>query len=314
MSLMRRNLAQPPGRGVPGGRLLLALGLTFGLLGTTSGCFAPVAARCPDCKALRLGERPPIPLGTRHVVVLVPGLIGYGWEWDAAQSMLRRIPDAAILVYSWDPWQSLRASSRDLGAHLAFLLRRLPKSTRDVTLFAHSASGLLAVRAAGELNPPPGVAVRILSIGAPLAGMGFNPWSGTDLLDTPLPIALGGRYTRWPDPPLGVELEIYPTGQDDPVMRRRGRHEPGDPRVLPGDAELRSLPQDIGHNLALGYLAEKLRDELAPPPPPGPPPLPPRPTPPFRLAGSWQALGLAAPSKLAIQNAIPPQKTPPLRR
>lgn len=240
--------------------LAAALAFTLGL-STQSGCFAPVLAGCPGCRELLLEKRPAVPKGTQAVFVLVPGLLGYGWEWNDAQSALARYPGGTVLVYSWEPWHSLAASSARLSGHLEYLMQRLPGSVKELVVIAHSAAGLLAVDAASRLGAKAGrrhPAIRVLSVGAPLAGMGRNPWGGEDLRHTPLPIALGSRFTVWPEPAPGVTLEIYPTSAEDPVMKPSLGHDPADPRVLPRRALLRKLPPSIGHNYALGWLCQRL--------------------------------------------------------
>ena len=228
------------------------------LVGAATGCAVPLRTACPRCPRLELGERPPVPWGTRTLFVLLPGLLGYGWEWNGAQLALGQLPGASIVVYEWDPWDSVHVAGGRLAAHLRFLLRRLPPSVRRVVVLSHSAAGLLAVRAAAELSPPPGVAVDVIAVGAPLAGCGFNPWSVEDLKRTILPIALSGRFSRWPAPAPGVRLRIFPTGPSDPVMRRYFGHDPADPRVLPPGTELVPLPAALDHNVALGQVARQL--------------------------------------------------------
>jgi hypothetical protein len=127
-------------------------------------------------------------------------------------------------------------------------------------VLGHSAAGLLAVEAAGRLRTDlaPTLVVHVISVGAPLAGMGRNPWGGEDMRHTPLAIALGSRFTHWPEPASGVTLEIYPTTGDDPVMQRVLGHDPGDARVLPRRAMVRALPPAVGHNDALTWICERL--------------------------------------------------------
>lgn len=199
-----------------------------------------------------------MPPGTRTLFVLVPGLLGYGWEWNGAQIALGQLDAASVLVYEWDPWTSLQGASRRLAEHCRFLLRRLPSSVRKVVVIGHSAAGLLAVRAAGELSPPAGVQLEVIAVGAPLAGMGMNPWSAEDLANTALPIALSGHFKHWPEPAAGLRLRIFPTGPSDPVMRPRLGHDPADGRVLPPGAELTPLPRELDHNVALSYLARRI--------------------------------------------------------
>lgn len=212
-----------------------------------------------------------MPVETRTVFLLVPGLLGYGWEWNGAQEALSRYPAVRVLVYSWEPWHSLATSSARLAAHIAYLRESLPPSVSELLVIAHSAAGLLALEAAGQLPAvqPGQPRVRILSVGAPLAGMGRNPWGGLDNRHTPLPIALGSRFSGFPTPAPGVTVEIYPTSADDPVMQVSFGHDPGDRRVLPRGAIVRKLPPSIGHNDALGWLCQELvKQKLAAAPAP----------------------------------------------
>ncbi len=225
------------------------------------GCFAPVKQRCASCFELRIKQPPAIATTTRTVFVLVPGLLGYGWEWDGAQAALAQYPAAAVRVYTWDPWQSLATSSGLFAAHLHYLKRRLPPSVQELVVIAHSAAGLVAVAAASQLQPRPETGrlrIRVLVVGAPLAGMGRNPWGGKNMWHTPLPIALGSRFGRWPEPAAHVTLNIYQTSIDDPVMKPTLGHDPGDWRVLPERAQRFPLPRTLNHNHALTYLCEGL--------------------------------------------------------
>jgi hypothetical protein len=93
-----------------------------------------------------------------------------------------------------------------------------------------------------------------LTVGAPFAGLGRNPWGGEDHWHTPLPIALGSRFQKWPAAVPGVAVEVFVTGGDDPVMRRFAGHDPADRRVLPSRVLVRKLPAELDHNLALGWV------------------------------------------------------------
>ena len=79
-----------------------------------SGCAVPLSRACPSCRTLTLGERPPVPTGTQTVFLLVPGMLGYGWEWDDAQKALQALPRAVTMVWPWDPWLSLERSGDGL--------------------------------------------------------------------------------------------------------------------------------------------------------------------------------------------------------
>jgi hypothetical protein len=257
-----------------GQRLGLALSLGA-LLRLAAGCAVPVQSVCSHCPRLVVGERPPVPLGTRTVFLVVPGLLGYGWEWNGAQIALAQMPAAAVLVYDWDPWSSVRAAGADLAAGVQYLLARLPRSVRRVVLLGHSAAGFLVVQAAAQVQVPPGLRFDAVAVGSPLAGNYFNLAGGADNLDSPLPIAMAGQFTRWPEPAPGVSLTIWTTGGSDPVMRRHFNHDPADVRVLPRAATVHALPADLDHNVAIGFVAGQIVAELRGLEPVAPPPHPP---------------------------------------
>lgn len=248
------------------GRRMLCGGLGLALYGL-AGCAVPVQASCPRCPLLVMGQRPPVPAGTRTVFVLVPGLLGYGWEWNGAQIALGRVPHAAVILYEWNPWTSVRAGGAELAANIQYLLGRLPRSVDKVVLLTHSAAGLLGVEAAARLRVPPGLPVSVLVIGTPLAGNYFNLVAGEDNFSSPIPLALSGKFTRWPEPAPGVELSIWPTGATDPVMKPHFGHDPADRRVLPRAATVQALPPRLDHNQALGLVARRLAAGLIPSPP-----------------------------------------------
>jgi len=237
----------------------LSLAVLFASQG--AGCAVPLSRACPSCKVVELGVRPPVAQGIKTVYVLIPGLLGYGWEWDEAQKELALMPDAATLLWPWDPWLSVARSGDSLAQHLDFLLRRLPGSVDRVVVVAHSAAGLLLLWAGARISVPSRLSVELISVGAPLAGQGFNPWSEPNLWWTPLPIALGSRFSGWPALAAGVSLRVFVTGPSDPVMTPRFGHRPGDARVLPPSASVVELPLTLDHNVALGFLAKQLRVE-----------------------------------------------------
>lgn len=222
-----------------------------------AGCFATVASRCPACVELSQASLGSLPPETQRLFILVPGLLGYGHEWNAAQIELLHHPEIAVLVYSWEPWQSLERSGQTMARVLSEVDRRLPVGVRDVTVIAHSAAGMIAVEAAGSVDTPLRRPLHIVAVGAPLAGLGYYP-EPPNLRRTPLAMVLGGRFTEWPAPRPGIEIRVFPTSADDPVMRRIGQHNPADPRVLPKQARLEYLPADLGHNSALGWLCHRL--------------------------------------------------------
>jgi hypothetical protein len=240
-------------------RLRLAALLTLLLVvGPTGGCAVPVAVTCPSCLRLDVAQPLQLPPQTREVFLLVPGLLGYGWEWNEVQVALAQRPQAAVLVYDWDPWVSVMVASERLQQHLKHLLKRRPASVQRLVVIGHSAAGLLVLQAASRLVVPAGLAVEVLSVGAPLAGNNYNIYAGADNLRSPLPMALSGTFTRWPEPAPGVKLSVYATGPSDPVMKPRFGHDPGDPRALPKAARLFRLPHTLDHNLALAVVVRSL--------------------------------------------------------
>lgn len=251
--------AQRPARSVH----WLALGLLL-LLPLSAGCFASLSSRCPACVDVSPASVARVSPTAQRVFILVPGLLGYGHEWNAAQIELFHHPEIAVLVYSWEPWRSLRRSGQAMAQMLSEVDRALPVSVRDVTVIAHSAAGMIAVQAAAQVDTPLHRPLRIVAIGAPLAGLGYYP-DPPNLRNTPLPMVLGGRFTEWPAPRPGVRIDVFPTSSDDPVMRRIGRHDPADPSVLPASATQTPVPTDLGHNSALGWLCHHLLHEDASP-------------------------------------------------
>jgi len=236
--------------------------LSIGLLSSLMlGCAVPLERACPRCQTIELGVRPPVPAGTKTVYLLIPGLLGYGWEWDEAQQELSQVPRAVTLVWPWDPWLSVAKSGDSLVRHLDYVLRRLPRSVDRVVVVAHSAAGLLALWAGARISVPSQLVVELISVGAPLAGQGFNPWGGQDLFRTPLPIALGSRFSSWPTLASGVSLRVFVTGPGDPVMVSHFGHQPGDAQVLPASATVVELPVTLDHNVALGFVAKLFRAE-----------------------------------------------------
>ena len=133
-------------------------------MGSLHAAFCQMAVRCRFSVPVRAARRwnwsrrPAVPFGTRTVFLLVPGLLGYGWEWDAAQAELAKIPFAVTLVWPWDPWKSLSQSGDALARHVGYLVRRVPDSVDRVVVVGHSAAGLLVLWAASRVLCLPALA------------------------------------------------------------------------------------------------------------------------------------------------------------
>ena len=64
---------------------------------------------------------------------------------------------------------------------------------REIVVVAHSAGGLVAAHAVGQL-PPPARKLTLVTIGAPFAGMHICPWSEVDVLHAPLMLSVAAVY------------------------------------------------------------------------------------------------------------------------
>src|SRR5439155_21439873 len=113
-----------------------------------AACPVELKQACPRCTELLPGRPAQLAPGTEHVYVLVPGVLGYGWEWDGAQAALGRVPRAAVLVLDWTPWGSLAAGGERVRGGVQRLLGRMPASVREVTIIGHSVGGLVVALAA----------------------------------------------------------------------------------------------------------------------------------------------------------------------
>ncbi len=231
------------------------------LAALAAGCsYAHVAARAPEVPVFSRYDAPAkVAPRTRRLFVLVPGILGWGWEWDEALAMLRAAPDVTVEAFEWAPSASLARSAADFARRLDELLATLPPGVTRVVVVAHSAAGLIAAHAAAKLHLPPGRTVEFAVVGAPYAGLHASPVAYTpDNLDTPFAIALGGTFARYPAPVPGVRFESWVTdGARDPVMASRFGHDPGDPQVGPPGPRHR-LPTTADHNRVLAQVVREL--------------------------------------------------------
>ncbi len=229
-----------------------------------SGCITHVHQQCPSCAvADGIAEAPHLRRDLKRLFVLVPGALGYGWEWDAAVDALRQ-SHSDFVVFWWDPWNSLNLGAEHLHDVLQTALFIAPSLT-ELVVVAHSAGGIIGAHALAELRVPPGKSVELVTIGTPFAGMGTAPISDyDDPLGTPSVIAIGGHFRRYPDPPAGVSVVEYTTGwPPDPVMMSRYGWHPAPPDVGPRGA--RQIPVDpkLDHNFVVSFVVKQLLNERA---------------------------------------------------
>jgi len=231
-----------------------------------AGCVHHVRERCPTCPVVE-STRPAAPRcrpGTRTLYVLVPGVLGWGWEWDQAVAGLRAAPGVEWVVYWWEPWQSLRRAGNHLRGLVASAIGMAPPSLREVVVVAHSAGGMVAARSIDGLAVPEGKRVTVVTIGAPLAGMSALP-GDPDPVSAPAMTAVIGRFLWYPDPPPRVSVVEYVTHwPSDPVMQPHAGHQPAAPRVGPrGARRIEVDPKEDHNHLVSRVVLDLLRDRAS---------------------------------------------------
>jgi hypothetical protein len=218
-----------------------------------AGCITPPASRCTSCRVLDGAHPalPPLRAGVTRLFVLVPGLLGYGWEWDRPVARLRAASDVDFVVFWWEPWGSVDRAARQLADVIARAQAAAPPSLREVIVVAHSAAGVVAAHALGHL-PPPSRRLTLVTIGAPFAGMHICPWSEEDVLHAPLMLAVAARWRRYPTPPPGVEIIEYVTSYpSDPVMHPYWGKSAAPPDIGPAGARRIDVDPRLDHNFVV---------------------------------------------------------------
>jgi hypothetical protein len=227
-----------------------------------SACVAPVAARCPTCVVLdELRDAVPrLPRGTERLFVLVPGALGYGWEWDPAVAALRRAPGVAFVVLGWNPWGSFQRAADQLTLTVEHALYDAPE-VRRVVIVAHSAAGIFAARSAAALRVPAGRSVLVATVGAPLAGMLGPPGALDDPWYSPVLIGVMGTFRDYPPLAPRVEMTEFVTSwPEDPVMQSRYGHVVAPAEIGP-PGRRRVQMDHADHNQVLGRIVERLLSE-----------------------------------------------------
>lgn len=232
------------------------------------GCIGHVATRCPRCVVVSElhPELPRVRRGADRLFVLVPGVLGYGWEWDGAVRALRQSRDADFFVFWWEPWKSLRRAASDLHDTLERALYTSPPSVKKVVVVAHSAGGMVAAHALAHLVVPPGRRLLLVTIGTPFAGMKGPPMSIDDPLDSPVMIGIMGTFRRYPAPPPGVSVVEYVTSWPaDPVMQPRYGHQVAPPDIGPLGARRIPVDPHFDHNQIVSKVVVGLLNDHGPP-------------------------------------------------
>ncbi len=227
-----------------------------------------VDKECPRCRVLnprpREGQRatvPRLPRTTRRLFILVPGALGYDWEWNPAVQALEaaRADGVEFVVFWWEPLRPLRRAAQELTQWTDELLgaNDLPV-LETIEIVAHSVAGMVAAHAAPRLRPPQGVRMRISTIGTPFAGMIGPDFGYPDDTGFWALFATFSAWTRYPRPAEGLDIvEYVTTWPEDPVMQPRFGHDPAPPDVGPQPRRRVQLPH-MDHNKCVGLVVDRL--------------------------------------------------------
>jgi alpha-beta hydrolase superfamily lysophospholipase len=216
-----------------------------------AGCVHPPVERCPTCTVVDAAhpQLPRFKATAERVFVIVPGVLGYGWEWDDAVRAIGAAPHADYVIFWWDPWGSVHKAARDLADTVTRALFTTPATVHEVVLVAHSMGGIIAAHALGRLHLPDGKKLTVVTIGAPFGGMLGPPFSLDDPLHSPAMMAIMGTFRDYPPPPPGARVIEYVTSwPSDPVMQPRYGHVVAPPEIGPRGARRISVDPKFDHN------------------------------------------------------------------
>ncbi len=238
--------------------------LLLALLAT--GCINYVTSECRDCRILNARASdgpqrvPRIKKTTKRLFIIVPGALGYSWEWNPAVKRLKEAPDTEFVVFWWEPLGSIRRAARDMARWVNDVTTELePRELTEVTIVAHSMAGIVAAYAAPELIPPNGVHVKIATIGTAFAGMIGPDFGYPDNADFWLSLfASFSPWVRYPTPAEGLEIVEYrTTWPEDPVMEPRFGHDPAPASIGPRPRRRVQLPH-MDHNKCVDLVVDRL--------------------------------------------------------
>lgn len=240
-----------------------------------AGCIHYVDSECTQCRVLNArvkeGERRTLARldpKTRTLFILVPGALGYSWEWNPAIRSLEaaRKDDVEFVVFWWEPWGTIGQAQRQLEHWVNDLLgANSTAKLEQVEIVAHSMAGMIAARAAPKLIVPAHVRMRISTIGTAFAGM-IGPEFGYP--DSDGSFAVFSSFASWkkyPAVPDGIELVEYrTTWPEDPVMEPRFGHDPAPVEIGPRPRLRVQLPH-MNHNACVGLVVDRiLKDDATP--------------------------------------------------
>ena len=215
----------------------------------------PLAEPRVKCADLALPEAGP-------VYVVIHGIGGDGPEFEDAVPVLAATKPAALYLFRWVPYDGLDRIGASLGVGLSKLLACRPRG--EVIVLAHSAGGIVASYGASRVRVPsesPDDAVTVVTVASPLAGNVNRARAKDGAVEGRFMLDLGSRITEYPPAPRGVRgLHLRTSYPADNVMKPNGDFIPNDPKVgIPGARQV-SLPAELGHVEAYGYVVRKFAD------------------------------------------------------
>jgi hypothetical protein len=239
--------------------------LVAALLLVASGCVTRVVDRCPSC-AIVDAHHPYLPAlkpSASALFILVPGDLGYGWEWDHAVAKLRASTVADFVVFEWSPFRPLEFVAQDFSTLCRRVFMQLPPRVHDVVIVAHSGAGILVAEALRDFMVPHDKAVTLVTIGTPFAGMGGAGFSVDDPLGSPAVIGIFGTFVHYPEPPPMLKvIEYVTTDPPDPVMKHRFGHDPAPVDLGPKGAERILFTNEMDHNVAVELVVDALLERV----------------------------------------------------
>ena len=210
--------------------------LLAALLGIGCGGFTYADKQCPTCTIVEAAQVRPISPkpGARTLFVLVPGMLGFGWEWDKPIARLRTRSDLDFVVFWWTPFASLYKAGGEMRTVLERLLA-LP-TIDDLVLVGHSVGGMVAVEGLRDLVLPAGKRLHVATIGTPFGGLGLDRYQEESIVTRPW---VARRIASAPGPtdragPVGPATERREDeSRDSPARRGRSRSTPPDSGLTP---------------------------------------------------------------------------------
>lgn len=204
-------------------------------------------------------------IGPGEVYVLVPGVKGDGDEVTHLLPVLAAARPAAMYLFRWVNYDTRDRIARSFAAGVSYLLECVPALDGRLLVIAHSAGGLVASYGVNRLRIPKrpriGPALYVLTVASPLAGLNDRQPNPDGREEARFVLDFGTRITGYPVAPLAASVTHLRTHYPaDAVMKPNAGLAPNDPNVgVPGARQI-DLPEELTHDGALTYAAQKIAD------------------------------------------------------